>query len=196
MIITAQKQHIPQVVEIHCASLPDDFLPRLGKDFLEKTFYPAVIASDQASLLIDVQEDQNVTGFIVVTLDSGLFLSRMVKDDFWSFALTGMRSSLRSWGHFRRNIQILLSSVFGKETDPAGEIYIIAVDESMRGKGIGAKLVSAAEDYLRQMGIAAIKIKTLTSNEDWIGFFKKAGWDVIDRFKLIGNDYTVLKKKL
>jgi ribosomal protein S18 acetylase RimI-like enzyme len=196
MIVSANEDHIAQIVNIHCASLPDDFLPQLGRDFLEKTFYPAVIASDLAALLIDCDQSGNAFGFIIVTQDSSEFFSQMIKNNLWSFALTGMRSSLRSWGHFRRNIQILISSVFGKETDPGGEIYIIAVDEAMRGKGIGAKLVSAAEDYLRQMGIAAIRIKTLTSNEGWIGFFKKAGWDMIDQFKLIGNDYTVLQKKL
>lgn len=196
MIISAAEDHIPQIVNIHCASLPDDFLPQLGRDFLEKTFYPAVIACERAALLIDRDQRGIACGFIIVTQDSGQFLSQIIRTHLWSFVLTGIRSSLRSWGHFRRNVQILFSSVFGKDTHPAGEIYIIAVNASMRGKGIGARLVNAAEEYLRQNGIAAIKIKTLTSNEDWIGFFKKAGWDVIDQFRLIGNAYTVLQKKL
>jgi len=197
MITSASKIHIEQVVKIHCASLPYDFLPQLGQDFLSKTFYPAVITSNQAEFLIDTDESGNVTGFIIVTLDSGKFLLQIIKDHFWSFAATGIRSSMHSLKHFQNNIQILFSSTFSnKNTHPVGEIYIIAVDESLRGKGIGASLVNTAEDYLQQHSITAIKIKTRTSNKDWISFFKKSGWSVIDQFNLIGNNYTVLQKYL
>jgi len=196
MIVSALSEHILQIVKIHCTSLPNDFLPQLGRDFLEETFYPAVITYDQAALLIDTDRNGNVTGFIIVTQDSGKFLLQVIKSHFWSFVATGIRSSLRSFRQFQKNAQILFSSIAARETHPSGEIYIIAVDEHMRGKGIGARLVSAAENYLRQVGTSAIKIKTLSSNNDWIGFFKKSGWSMIDQFKLIGNDYTVLQKKL
>ena len=196
MILPATDAHIPQVVTIHCASLPGDFLPQLGANFLQKTFYPAVIASNQAKLFIESNPEGDVAGFIIVTLDSGKFLSRVIKDHFWSFAATGIRSSLRSFKHFKKNVEILYTSLFSKDTHPAGEIYIIAVDESLRGKGIGARLVNAAKDYLQQNGIPAIKIKTLTSNVEWIGYFKKSGWMVVNQYSLIGNSYTVLQTTL
>ena len=196
MILPATDAHIPQVVAIHCASLPGDFLPQLGMPFLQKTFYPAVIASNQAKLFIDKDQNGDVAGFIIVTLDSGKFLAKVIKDHFWSFAATGIRSSLRSIKQFKKNIEILSTSLFLKDAHPAGEIYIIAVDERLRGKGVGARLVSAAADYLRQKGIPALKIKTLTSNVKWIGYFKKSGWMVVDQYTLIGNNYTVLQTKL
>ncbi len=195
MITFAGEKHIPNIVDIHCASLPDDFLPQLGRKFLENTFYPAVVASDQAALIVELDKE-SVTGFIIVTQDSGQFLSDIIKNNFWQFAWTGLRSSLRSFKYLRKNIEIVISSVFSKESHPAGEIYIIAVDQNNRGKGIGARLVDAAREYLKEHHIDAIKIKTLTSNVDWIGHFRKAGWKVVDQFRLIGNDYTVLQDKL
>jgi len=195
MIAFADAKHIQNIVDIHCASLPDDFLPQLGRNFLENTFYPAVIASNQAALIMHLDKE-SVTGFIIITHDSGQFLSQIIRDHFFAFAWTGLRSSLRSFEHLKKNIEIVISSLFSKESHPAGEIYVIAVDQNNRGRGIGAMLVDAAREYLKEHHIDEIKIKTLTSNVDWINHFRKTGWEVVDQFRLIGNDYTVLNSKI
>jgi len=195
MITSAGKEHISQIVKIHCESLPDDFLPRLGSSFLKETFFPAVINSKQAKLFIEVDKNEIVSGFVIITLDSREFFSDVLKENFWSFATTGIRSSFRSFKQFKDNLVILLSSLFLKESGQSGEIYIIAVDKSMRGRGIGAKLIYIAEQLLIENNIPAIKIKTLSSNENWINHFQKSGWKITHTFSLIGNKYTVLEKK-
>jgi len=196
MITSAGKEHIPQIVKIHCESLPDDFLPRLGSSFLKETLYPAVIKSKQAQLFIEVDKRMIVSGFAIITLDSGEFFSDVIKSKFWSFAITGIRSSFRSFKQFRENMVILISSLFLKESGQSGEIYIIAVDKSKRGKGIGEKLIYTAEKFLIENNLPAIKIKTLSSNTNWINHFLKSGWKITHTFSLIGNVYTVLEKKL
>ncbi len=53
----------------------------------------------------------------------------------------------------------------------------LSVDESLRGKGSGKKLVAFLENYLAQQGIETIYLLTTTAAP----FFKKLEYEIIDR---------------
>ncbi len=58
----------------------------------------------------------------------------------------------------------------------------LSVDESLRGKGSGKKLVAFLENYLAQQGIEAIYLLTTTAAP----FFKKLAYEIIDRSEVPG----------
>ena len=59
------------------------------------------------------------------------------------------------------------------------EIYALAVDPSMRGRGLGRRLVEACLDDARRLGIR--QVMTLTYEQ---AFFEKLGFGVVDRARL------------
>ena len=194
--LKASAEHLPEIVNIHCESLPNDFLPGLGKDFLLDVFYPAVYRSKEAQLTVDLDVKGQVNGFIITTRESDKFLTQIIKQDLISFITIGIKSSFKSFKSLQNNIAIVFSGLFSPETTKAGEIYIIAVDKNLRGKGVGKRLVAAAENYLLNAGISAIKIKTLASNTSWIQHFEKENWNRVGDLTLIGKKYVVLMRKL
>jgi len=193
MISYASRKHIPQIASIHCDSLPDDFLPHLGKNFLENIFYPAVLQSGQAKLIIDTDEHDNLTGFIVMTKNSSKFFLELIRKYPVALFFNGIRSSFKSITQFKRNLEIVYSSLSLKDEVQAGEIYIIAVDKKKRGKGIGKQLILAGRRYLMENNICTIKIKTLAKNTLWIDHFMKSGWELINTISQIGNTYVILQ---
>jgi ribosomal protein S18 acetylase RimI-like enzyme len=48
-------------------------------------------------------------------------------------------------------------------TDAAAEIYVMGVRPEAHRRGVGRALVTAAENYLRSLGIAYLQVKTLSS---------------------------------
>jgi len=46
MLRLALESDASQITTIHMNVLPDDLLPRLGRTFLEKSFYPALLGED------------------------------------------------------------------------------------------------------------------------------------------------------
>ena len=196
MIKNASEKHIPQIAAIHCKSLPDDFLPHLGRKFLEDIFYPGVLQSDQAKLIIDVDEHENVSGFIVMTKNSSQFLIELIKKYPFALFFNGIRSSFESINQFRNNLDIIYSALSEKDSIDAGEIYIIAVDKFKRGSGIGKKLTLAGRQFLKDSNIWAIKIKTLASNTAWIEHFEQSGWELVNTFSQIGKTYVILRDDL
>ncbi len=58
-----------------------------------------------------------------------------------------------------------------------GWIYSLAVDESQRGQGLGARLVRAAEDFLTHQGAPVIRLMVRADNEAVSAFYESIGYE-------------------
>jgi ribosomal protein S18 acetylase RimI-like enzyme len=182
---------IAEVAQIHMDALPNDFLPGLGFNFLNTVFYPGVLKSNHAKTFVAVADNQPL-GFVIVAQNSSRLFSEIVRDNFWEFIKIGLLTSLSSFAQFKKNIQILLSSLMKDAASQYGEIYEIAVRPDSQGRGMGKMLVQASEDYLKQKGLPGISIKTRRDNTAWIQFFLRQGWQLSHEINLIGNQYVIL----
>ena len=62
------------------------------------------------------------------------------------------------------------------ETGPFAEIVGLVVDESARGKGIGATLVAAAEDWAKEHGHTRIRVRSNVVREAAHRFYERLGY--------------------
>jgi predicted N-acetyltransferase YhbS len=60
---------------------------------------------------------------------------------------------------------------------PVGRISMMVVDESLRGKGIGAELVAAAEAALAQQGCYMIEVTSHNRREAAHRFYERLGYE-------------------
>jgi len=60
---------------------------------------------------------------------------------------------------------------------PVGRISMMVVDEGLRGRGIGAKLVAAAEAHLMQQGCQLIEVTSNLARERAHAFYERLGFD-------------------
>jgi len=185
---------LSRVVEIHKTSLPEDFLPSLGSEFLNEIFYPAMSASKNAEIFV-ASHDDLVIGFAIISLNSSKLFKEIVFYHTLDFFGHFIHSVLFSFTQLRMALGILWSSFFlGGEND-FGEIYIIAVDQAFRGCGIGKLLVNKSIEYIKATKLPGIKIKTLKSNRSWISFFEKNNWKRTSEFRIAGKDYVILSQR-
>jgi len=190
-IVPMEARWIPAVVEIHMQSLPNDFLPRLGKEFLQNVFYPAAMASPFGKVFVAVGQEKPV-GLVIATSDSSKFIKSIVQNHLLELIKIGARTSISSFFQFKNNIEILLSIFKRNVKTNFGEIYEIAVSQDKQSMGIGKALVQVSLEYLRKAGNSGIKIKTLKENKAWIEFFLRNGWKLSSEFRLIGKEYVIL----
>lgn len=62
--------------------------------------------------------------------------------------------------------------------DNIGHIGLIAVDESLRGKGIGKKLIHKVCDYLKSKNIFELKVQSQFQNKEAYNFYINSGFYV------------------
>lgn len=73
-----------------------------------------------------------------------------------------------------------------------GRIYVhhLAVEENVRGEGIGAKLLEQAELEAKRRGISKVILDAWASNSRAQAFFSSQGYDPVNivRGKIVGSD--------
>ncbi len=180
-----------RIAMLHADSLPEDFLPSLGRDFLARQYYPAALASPNAVTLL-ASEGALPVGFATVASDSDAFSRDVLRGRLWPIAGYALRRALRQPGHLLLSVQVLLSALHPRPCPWPGEIVFIAVAEEFRGRGIGRRLIQAAVDQLAQSAVARCRTKTLARNHGVIRLYTGLGWEVADRYWLIGREYVVL----
>jgi ribosomal protein S18 acetylase RimI-like enzyme len=62
-----------------------------------------------------------------------------------------------------------------------GWLYYVAAGPTSRGKGVGRRMVRAAEDWLRQRGVVKVQLMVRETNTKVVGFYEHLGFEVAPR---------------
>jgi GNAT superfamily N-acetyltransferase len=99
--------------------------------------------------------------------------------------LEGMRTDARRIAEMMREGAFLvcagsedhiLASVHIETRGTRGYFGMLAVDPLYQGKGLGARMVHAAEDYCRERGCAAMDITVLSLRPELLPFYHRLGY--------------------
>lgn len=82
----------------------------------------------------------------------------------------------------------LVGTVFAGFDGRRGMVYHLAVSESHRRSGIGAKLMEELENRLRLKGCLRCYLLVTTDNENAIAFYQRRGWEPMDTVFVYGKD--------
>lgn len=126
-----------------------------------------------AGLAITAIEDADVSA--VVSLWERCGLTRPWNDPAADIALArkGPNSTILLG---REDEKIVASAMVGHEGH-RGWVYYVAVDPDRRGQGLGRSIMNAAEDWLRQAGIAKLQLLVRQDNVRASAFYETIGYD-------------------
>ena len=126
-----------------------------------------------AGLAITAIEDADVTA--VVTLWERCGLTRPWNDPVADIALArkGPNSTILLG---REDERIVASAMVGHDGH-RGWVYYVATDPERRGQGLGRAIMNAAEDWLRQAGIAKLQLMVRQDNARASAFYETIGYD-------------------
>ncbi|MFC1790370.1 GNAT family N-acetyltransferase [Patescibacteria group bacterium] len=68
--------------------------------------------------------------------------------------------------------EISKADYFDTKIKKYGEVIELFVDKARRGKGIGKRLMQAAEDFFKNRSVSYIKLQCSTFNKNAIGFYQ------------------------
>jgi len=126
-----------------------------------------------AGLAITAIEDADVTS--VVSLWERCGLTRPWNDPVADIALArkGPNSTILLG---REDEKVVASAMVGHDGH-RGWVYYVATDPDRRGQGLGRAIMSAAEDWLRQAGIAKLQLLVRQDNAKASAFYETIGYD-------------------
>jgi len=83
----------------------------------------------------------------------------------------------------------IVGTVIGGFDGRRGMIYHLAVAASLRGQGIGSRLMSEVESRLRAKGCIKSYLVVLRDNIEAMKFYERVGWESMDRDLLYGKEF-------
>ncbi len=194
MTIENIREHqLKDIAKIHFNSLPNDFLPLMGEKFLSDVFYKFSFLDENSHCLVDVKNGK-CRGFLLLVSESGKFLKTFLINNFKKISVAFIKAALKNPEIIKFAFGLLSSLGKSEEEDNFAEIYIIAIDENARGKGIGDALVRESIRLAKSENSPGIKIKTLKSNNRWVNYFLKNKWRISREISINERCYVLLKR--
>jgi ribosomal protein S18 acetylase RimI-like enzyme len=177
---TMEAGDVPEVVRLHGAAFPDNFMTTFGAKFLD-AFYWELIAHSDGYGCVAIDDDGRLVGFCVGGVGAIQGIARgMLRSRPLSFAMPALLNVARSPARLVRTGRLALGYLGGggdADSDP-GEAHLlqIAVAEGSRGSGLAEALVG---DFLREMerrGATSVRLGVKESNARAIAFYRRMGF--------------------
>jgi ribosomal protein S18 acetylase RimI-like enzyme len=183
--------------EIHARELPHGYFAHLGRRFL-RAYHRTFVTSPHAVAMVATLEDR-VAGFLVGTLRTRAHWGHVLRRQGWRLLVAALEGLVRHPStvlpllrhRLRRYVRALarytgLGGSDGEERrDPrrrGGQRTVavlthVAVLPAARGHGLGAGLVEAFLEAVRQAGVREVRLVTLAGDEGASAFYERLGWE-------------------
>ena len=183
----ATLKDIKGIVEGHCSAFKGFFLTELGSSFLQ-LYYSSYFMESTAVLLV-AENYGEVVGFSSATSLSAGFNTKLVKKNFFRYALKGcviafskpkaLINLAKNWSH--RDSSVVDNGEYA-------ELMSIAVSPDTQGGGIGKLLIQETEEIMKSLGANKFSLTTdFYNNESTIAFYKRCGYEVMYEYYAYPN---------
>ena len=167
---------IERIVAVHNAAFQDFFLTSLGSRFLA-IYYRSVLNHPLGILLVS-ENEEGVVGFCAGTMLSEGFNSSLIKANFSTYALEGMKllftNPVSLW-HLLKNFSKADSNIGDKGN--YAELLSIGVDPNVQRSGAGKAMLLALEEVVKNRGEKKLSLTTdYDDNDKAIAFYHSLGY--------------------
>lgn len=164
---------------LHAAGIGEGFLPRLGPGVLR--LLHRRMAIDPSSFLIVAESDGCVGGFVAGTTDTARLYKAFLRSDGVKAAVLAAPRAPRLW---RRAVETLRYPQRADQAWPRAELLAIAVDEGMRGRGLGAQLTRSFQEEVVRRGADRAKVVVAEGNAPAIALYLSQGFRPLGRLDM------------
>ncbi len=176
-----QEDILRQVAQLHKKYINKGFLSKLGEDFLY-CLYKAVSLSDEAVLVVYIEEESSVKGFVAGAKGvKGLKKSMLALCKFKLIKVIPKLLSLERIKRFLETNRYVSSDLEGL---PTAELLSIAVAQEMRGRGISQVLYKELCKQFKALGVDSFKIVAGESLKAAQRFYEKMGAKAVGSIEL------------
>lgn len=178
MIRKLQSSDVDRVVVVHLSSFPGFFLSFLGPKFLS-LFYSGICSASEGIAFVYLNDVGTPAGFVAGTSNPGGFYSRLLKRDWFKFALASIIPVLIKPSVIGRVARAVYHPAGNPIGDDVAGLFSIGVLPELQGTGAGKKLVQAFLDEARGKGCKRVFLTTDRDNNEAVNaFYEKLGFSV------------------
>ena len=178
---------IDEVTRIHVKAFSGFFLSQMGESFL-RLYYKSLLDHKKGFGFGTFDTDCNLLGFSVATTYSRGFNKDLVLKSFFPFLTVGIKVLFTKPKSLLRLVRNLSKNVNHIDDGNYAELFSIAVDPEIQGRGIGKLLLISTEKAASENGCNRIVLTTdFYNNDDVINFYSNLGYHIYYEFVTYPN---------
>jgi len=185
----ARPDDISALADTHAEALPNDFLVRLGKNFLRHVFFPTLLDSPRTRIHV-AELDGQVMGFLVTRVGLGGILGETVARHPLRLAGTCVAAMIRAPRLFVDAFSVLAQlrmRASQAEANGVAELFLMAVAENARRRGVGRALIHASIKELESAGIRSYRVLLHADNVPADRLYDRAGFAERATYRFAGQ---------
>jgi len=182
-----EPSELDEIVNMHFQELGDDILPQMGIIILNK-FYKYIITSDK-EVIFSIRENQKIVTVCVVSFEPNTLMRRMILSSIQSVFFHIPLAMLRK-PHL---LFFFIKVIFAKRKNILCSPEITYIYSSIKGKGLGKKILQNIQSCLLTKDIKKLYVKTInTQNNRAIKFYLENGFKKEFTFSYGGKKYLYM----
>lgn len=173
-VIPMEPRHAGAVARLHARYIPGGALALLGRLFMRELY--CGIASDPESRVWVAVEAGRVLGFLAYSRDVARMFKSVIRSRLLRLAFAAVPAVVNPKA-IARAIGILRYPSKQSAADlPPAELLSVAVDESARGKGVGAALMQQIVQQAEADNVPALKVLVGAQRAEARRMYERAGF--------------------
>jgi ribosomal protein S18 acetylase RimI-like enzyme len=178
-----QKSDVEQVVALHVKCFPGFFLSSLGPRFLT-LFYSGLVESPDNIGLVLLDKEGKLGGFVAGSSNPRGFYKRLLKRDWYKFALASLGVVLRNPAILRRIARAIHHPGNNPVGDEVAGLFSVGVGPEIQRTGAGQRLVGSFLEEASSRGCRRVFLTTDRDGNDAVNkFYHKLGFQVKNQFE-------------
>jgi ribosomal protein S18 acetylase RimI-like enzyme len=176
VIKKADISDIQNIINLHLSSFDrNHFSAVFSKKMLEK-YFENLLELNEFNFVFYNDEQKELLGYVIAGFNSQEAVNKFIKKNYFSVILT----LLKNPKFLSEKVSEIVEKIFGKEIIKKAKcrLYLIAVNEHYKGKGIGKQLINHLENEIRKSGLNLYGLSVRKDNKKAIGFYNKNGYEV------------------
>jgi ribosomal protein S18 acetylase RimI-like enzyme len=176
VIKKADKSDIQNIIDLHLSSFDKNhFSAVFSKKMLEQ-YFENLLELNEFNLVFYNDEQKVLLGYVIAGYNSQEAVNHFIKKNYFAVIFTLIKNPR----FLSEKVSEVNQKIFGTKYQKKAKcrLYLIAVNQNYKGKGIGKQLINYLENEIREKGLNLYGLSVRKDNIDAIGFYNQNGYKV------------------
>ena len=176
MIKKADKSDIQNIIELHLSSFDKNHFSAVFSEKMLEQYFENLLELNDFNLVLYSDETKELLGYVIAGYNSQEAVNNFIRQNYVAVILTLIKNPR----FLSEKIVEVSAKIFGTKYKKKAKcrLYLIAVNQNYKGKGIGKQLINYLENEIREKGLNLYGLSVRKDNIDAIGFYNQNGYKV------------------
>ena len=176
------------------------FGPRIPFELLSD-FLRAGMHLEEGGFIVAEEEDASIAGFIIVSKKAGKLFYGFLRFYFFQMLFRVFKREYRNISLYRIFFPLMQFFLFNLQGlryqhDSTGQVFILAVAKTSRGKGVGKVLLRSGLEFLKKKSIKSVKLEVRSNNDVARNLYLKEGFVIKGKIRAVSGISLIMTRDL